>query len=550
MKPDGPHQSPGVALRIWIALAHAAAPAAPATTLARPLSRILARPPCRLSGKPAGSPGICLAICLMLGLGMCPSVACAQSTTRSIADRSVTWPTQAQWRRVILLEDYNTRVVLFGVAVLGAATGLVGSFTLLRKRALLGDALAHASLPGIVLAFMIASGLGLNGKSLPTLLLGATLTGLMGVAVVLIVRTQTRLKEDAGLGIALSVFFGAGMALLGVSQQMDTGHAAGLESFIYGKTASMNAYDARLIAVASFIAIVCSVLLFKELKLLCFDETFAGSRGLPVVALDLALMALVVLVTIVGLQAVGLILMVALLVIPPAAARFWTERMWAAAALSGVLGCVGGLVGGAASALFPRLPSGAMIVLTSTALFVFSMFFGSARGVLVRWTRRYSVHRRIRKQHLLRGLYELLEVKDATTHHDSRSSTTIDRLLALRSWTRAQLNRTLAAAHRERLVTLHDQSIGLTQAGYLEAARLTREHRLWELYLITHADVAPSRVDQAADAIEHVLEPELIDELEVLLDQQPLNVSVPSSPHAPLSIKAASTKPLGNGADS
>lgn len=487
--------------------------------------------------------------CLVLLLGLPPSLAAAQSTTRSIADRSVSWPTQAQWRRVILLEDYNTRVVLFGVAVLGAATGLVGSFTLLRKRALLGDALSHASLPGIVLAFMIASGLGLDGKSLPILLLGATLSGLLGVGVVLVVRTHTRLKEDAGLGIALSVFFGAGVALLGVSQQMDTGHAAGLESFIYGKTASMNAYDARLIAAASCIAIVCCLLLFKELKLLCFDETFAGSRGLPVVALDLALMALVVLVTIVGLQAVGLILMVALLVIPPAAARFWSEKMWAVAVLSGILGCVGGLVGGAASALFPRLPSGAMIVLTSTALFVLSMFFGTARGVLVRWTRRYDVNRRIRKQHLLRGLYELLEAKGSSTYHDSRASTSLSRLLGLRSWTRSQLKRTLAAAERERLVTQNDQAIGLTQAGYLEAARLTREHRLWELYLITHADVAPSRVDQAADAIEHVLEPELVEELEVLLDQQPLTIQIPSNPHAAQNKLSAATGSQPDGAD-
>lgn len=487
--------------------------------------------------------------CLALLLGLTPSPAAAQSTTQSIADRSVSWPTQAQWMRVVLLKDYNTRVVLFGVAVLGTATGLVGSFTLLRKRALLGDALAHASLPGIALAFMIASGLGLNAKSLPILLLGATLTGLLGVAVVLVVRTQTRLKEDAGLGIALSVFFGAGMALLGVIQQMDTGHAAGLESFIYGKTASMNAYDARLIAIASCVAIICSVLLFKELKLLCFDESFAGSRGLPVVALDLALMTLVVLVTIVGLQAVGLILMVALLVIPPAAARFWTEKMWAVATLSALLGCVGGLVGGAASALFPRLPSGAMIVLTSTALFVFSMFFGTARGVLIRWTRRYNVNRRIRKQHLLRGLYELLETDGSATFHDSRSLTTVARLLELRSWTRPQLLRTLRAAQRERLVTKNEQAIGLTQAGYLEAARLTREHRLWELYLITHADVAPSRVDQAADAIEHVLEPELVDELEVLLDQQPLTIPIPSSPHGSLSEMSTATRSARDGAD-
>ncbi len=467
-----------------------------------------------------------------------PSVASAASSTRSITDRSVNWPTAAQWQRVLFLEDYNTRVVLFGVAVLGAAGGLVGSFTLLRKRALLADALSHASWPGIGLAFMIASVMGMNAKSLPVLLFGATVTGLLGVGVVLIVRSKTRLKEDAALGIALSVFFGAGMSLLGVVQQMETGQAAGLEGFIYGKTASMNWNDAQLITMASLFAILCCMLLFKEFKLLCFDESFAGSRGVPVLALDLALMSLVVLVTIVGLQAVGLILVVAIFVIPAAAARFWTEKMWVVAWLSALLGGAGGVIGGAASAVFPRLPSGAMIVLASTTLFIFSMFFGSARGVTIRWLRRANVNRRIRSHHLLRGLYELLELDESSSRKGRAgmmpASVPLDQLLAIRSWSRSQLRRTIGVAQRDGLVNRQDDEVGLTLAGVAQAARLTREHRLWELYLITHADTAPSRVDRDADRIEHVLEPELIDELERLLEQQPVQIPVPPNPHAAL----------------
>ncbi|WP_146390889.1 metal ABC transporter permease [Allorhodopirellula solitaria] len=447
----------------------------------------------------------------------------------------MSWPTASQWRRVLFLEDYNTRVVLLGVAVLGAAAGLVGSFTLLRKRALLGDALAHASTPGIALAFMFATALGLDGKSLPVLLLGATITGVLGIGVVLVVRSQTRLKEDAALGIVLSVFFGAGVALLGIVQQMESGSAAGLEGFIYGKTASMNASDARLILVASGIAVVGCLLLFKEFKLLCFDENFAGSRGMPVLVLDLCLMALVVLVTIVGLQAVGLILVVALFVTPTAAARFWTEKLWRVAGLSALMGGVGGVFGAAASALMPRLPSGAMIVLASTALFAFSMFFGTARGVLIRWLRRFRVNRRVRRRHLLRGLYELLELDEPDSVFRRDARVPVETVLATRSWSRNQLSRTIASAQHEELITLREDSIGLTQSGYVQAARLTREHRLWELYLITHAEVAPSRVDRDADAIEHVLEPELVDELERLLEQQPVHIAVPASPHDSLS---------------
>lgn len=176
----------------------------------------------------------------------------------------------------------------------------------------MGDAISHATLPGIAMAFILANFFGWNSKSLPLLLCGATVTGLLGVGVILVLRNLTRLKEDTALGVVLSVFFGAGIALLGVIQQMPSGHAAGLESFVFGKTASMGAADAKLIAAAALLCLAVCGLLYKELKLLCFDEAFAGSRGFPVVALDLALMSTVVIISIVGLQAVGLILMVAI----------------------------------------------------------------------------------------------------------------------------------------------------------------------------------------------------------------------------------------------
>ena len=148
------------------------------------------------------------------------------------------------WSRVLLLEDYNTRLVVIATSLLGLAAGVVGSFTLLRKRALLGDALSHATLPGIGLAFLLSPALGLDGKSLPVLLVGAAISGSIGMAMILVIRNLTKLKEDTALGIVLSVFFGGGLALLGFAQQMPEGHAAGLESFIYGKTASIVAQDA------------------------------------------------------------------------------------------------------------------------------------------------------------------------------------------------------------------------------------------------------------------------------------------------------------------
>lgn len=447
----------------------------------------------------------------------------------SLTDRTIQWPEWKQWKRVLLLQDYNTRVVMLGTMLLGLAAGTVGSFTLLRRRALMGDALSHATLPGVGLAFLIAPWLGLDGKSLPVLLTGAAVSGIIGVVAIVYVRNMTRLKEDAALGIVLSVFFGAGISVLTVIQQLPTGHAAGLESFIYGKTASMTAPDAALIGWSGLISVIMIGLFFKELTLLCFDEGFAGSRGYPVVRLDLILMALVVVMTIIGLQAVGLVLMIALLVIPAAAARFWTQNLTHMTLTSSGIGGAGGLAGAAISAVFPNLPSGAMIVLVCSGIFFISMLLGTSRGVLVRAVRRQQLNRSVDHQHLLRGLFELLESrpKSGVPH-----GVPVSELLALRSWSPHRLIREVERCRRSGLLTRNtDASLSLTATGLREASRLVHEHRLWELYLITHAEVAPGRVDQSADAIEHVLEPELIAQLEHLLRQNLSVRGVAPSPH-------------------
>jgi manganese/zinc/iron transport system permease protein len=454
---------------------------------------------------------------------------------RSITDRTVEWPTWDQWRRVLLVEDYNTRVVLAGTTLLGLAAGAVGNFTLLRKRALMGDALAHATLPGVGLAFMLMTLAGGDGKSLPLLLAGAAASGVVGLAAILVIRNATRLKEDAALGIVLSVFFGVGIALLSVAQQMTTGHAAGLEGFIYGKAASMVALDAELIGAAGLIVAVVCLLLFKELRLLCFDEAFAGSRGYPVFVLDAVLMILVVMVTLIGLQAVGLILIVALLVTPAAAARFWTERMSSMALISAGIGAASAFFGAATSALFPRLPSGAVIVLVATVAFLLSMFLGTARGVVVRTLRQRRLSTRINRDHLLRAVYEVLESRQAapaTAVADKSAPVSVAELAAKRAWSPRRLQALLRYAERKDLVLVDaGGQIRLTPLGAREAERVTYDHRLWELFLTHYADIAPHQVDRGADAIEHVLDAGMLAELESLLPEHQRRARIPPSLH-------------------
>ena len=214
----------------------------------------------------AGSRCLTAASAGLLGWLLPPS-----SQAAGLAGHVLELPTWAEVIRVLTLQDYNTRIVIIGTTLLGLAAGLVGTFLLLRKRALLSDTLSHATLPGIALTFILITYLGGDGKNLVALIIGAAVFSVLGTVSVILVQKYSRLKDDAALGIVLSVYFGFGIALLGLATRMESGTAAGLSSFIYGKTACMLLFDALFIgATALGSAIVC-ILLFKEFTLICFD---------------------------------------------------------------------------------------------------------------------------------------------------------------------------------------------------------------------------------------------------------------------------------------
>lgn len=442
-------------------------------------------------------------------------------------------PELADIGNVLFLRDYNTRLVVACTLLLGCACGLMGGFLLLRKRSLMGDTLSHATLPGVAIAFILAVLFGADGKSLPVLLTGAAITGVIGCALVLFIRNNSRIKDDAAMGIVLSVFFGAGVAVLGVVQTMPEGSAAGLEYFIYGKTASMVMSDFKTLMLVTICVLSCSLLLFKEFRLLCFDENFASALGWPVKFLDVLLLALVTAVTVAGLQAVGLILIIAFLITPAAAARFWTNHLDQMLSLSALIGGASGWLGASVSAFFPRLPAGAVIVLVAALCFVVSMLLGTERGVLVRVLRQSRLKHRIGRQHLLRALYEILEASrengEVRIH-----PVPFRQVRGRRTWSDHKLREYIRRGYDDGLVEAptKEDNIVLTEAGLAEAAQVTRNHRLWELYLIEYADVATSRVDRDADMVEHVLGDKMVARLESKLQTyRSAGSLVPQSPH-------------------
>ena len=307
---------------------------------------------------------------------------------------------------LLLQLGYNATLVALGAALLGTSAGITGTFLFLRKRALVSDAVSHATLPGVCIAFLVMAFAGGDGRNLAGLLLGSAVSAAIGLWCMNWLTRNTRLAEDAAIGAVLSVFFGLGIVLLTVIQTLGVGRQAGLEGFLLGSTAGMLYSDAVVIAAGGAVTLLLVLLMRRPMTLVAFDPEYAAARGLPVDRIDMLMMGLVMAVTVVGLKIVGLILIVALLIIPAVTARFWSERSDHVVFLAGLFGGVAAYLGAALSASAPNLPTGPLIVLVSFAFFVLSLFLAPNRGVLAAVLRHLRFQRRV---HLRQGLLALAQ---------------------------------------------------------------------------------------------------------------------------------------------
>ncbi|SEJ84153.1 manganese/zinc/iron transport system permease protein [Deinococcus reticulitermitis] len=296
------------------------------------------------------------------------------------------------------LTDYTLRHVALGSALLGVTGGVIGAFTMLRRQSLLGDAVAHAALPGVCLAFL------LTGSKAPLwLLLGGGLSGWLGALAVITVLKYTRLSEDAALGTMLSALFGFGIALLTFIAGSGNANQAGLDKFLFGQAATIVAADVAVMGVLAAAGLGTVALLFKEFKLLSFDSMYAHTLGYPTGRLGALLTSLTVIAVMVGLQIVGVVLMAAMLIAPAAAARQWTDRLGRMLLISAVFGALSGVIGALISASITNLPTGPVIVLVASGLLLLSLLFAPRRGLL--WARGAALRRsRALREALGRGV--------------------------------------------------------------------------------------------------------------------------------------------------
>ncbi|WP_421906467.1 metal ABC transporter permease [Mameliella sp.] len=385
---------------------------------------------------------------------------------------------------LLLQAGYNAALVAVGAALLGFAAGAAGTFLFLRKRALVSDAVAHATLPGVGLAFIAMVWLGGDGRNLLGLLTGSAVTAGIGLLAVEWITRRTRLSEDAAIGAVLSVFFGLGIVILTVIQTMSSGRQAGLESFLLGSTAGMLFQDAIVIAVGGSLAVLATWVMRRPMTLVAFDAEYAAASGVNVPGIDRLMMALVMAVTVIGLKIVGLILIVAMLIIPPVTARFWTERSQSLIWYAGGIGGVSGYLGAAFSASAPDLPTGPIIVLVAALLFLLSLFLAPARGVAAAVFR----HRRFqRKVHRRQGLLAL-----------ARREPIHDEL-------------TLRVLRGEGLIRADGVA---TETGRAQAAKIARDERRWDVAREIHQDTGLTGRYDGLTPIEEVFAPDEIAEFD------------------------------------
>ena len=279
----------------------------------------------------------------------------------------------------LLLNDYTFHVVALGSALIGALSGFVGSFAVLRRQSLLGDVISHAALPGIVGVYLIT-----GTKDTALLLLGALASGLLTTLFIVVVSRYSRIKFDSALALGMSVFFGIGLVLLTYAQKVPNSNQAGLQRFIFGQASVLLERDLILTASVGVVLLLLGITFWKEFKLLCFDPDFAVSIGQPVKTLNILLSFMIVSAIIVGLQTVGVILMSAMIVAPAAAARQWTDRLGVMVSLAALFGASAGVIGTAASSAIPKLPTGPAIVVTASLIVLFSLLCRRVRALFDR----------------------------------------------------------------------------------------------------------------------------------------------------------------------
>ncbi len=352
----------------------------------------------------------------------------------------------------MLFTDYTLRTITLGTATLGAICGMLGSFAVLRKQSLLGDAISHAALPGIAIAFLIT-----GSKDTNVLLLGALVSGLIGTFWIRGMTSKTHLKSDTALGLVLSLFFGFGMLLLTFIQKQPNANQAGLDKYLFGQAATLVEKDVQLMIIVTAICLFVLLLFWKEFKMLLFDADYTKTLGFNTKFIDILITFFIVLAIVLGLQTVGVVLMSAMLLAPAAAARQWTNSLGVMVFLAAIFGAFSGVFGTAISASENNLSTGPVIVLVAATFVLISFIFSPGRGLLFRELRFRRNRRDLQLKKTLQFMYGIVR-----THKDFSHPHAIRILNNFHGYTKSSLRE----MEEKKWIVLEKQQWAMTEIGF------------------------------------------------------------------------------------
>lgn len=420
----------------------------------------------------------------------------------------------------LLLTDPTVRNVVIGTMLIAGCSAIVGCFTFLRKRALIGDALSHSILPGVCLSYMI-----FHDKSPVYLLVGAMISGWISLLCIDYIIAKTKIKADSAIGLNLSIFFGFGILLLTSIQHTGDGNQSGLDKFLFGKAAAIVQEDLNTFSILAILIILIVVLFYKEFKLISFDINFARTMGIPVRWLEFLLSSLTVAAVAIGIQTVGMVLMAAMLITPASAARFWTYNLIRMFMLASLFGAISAYLGTYVSYVYPSMPTGPWIVLVASMIAIFSLIFAPKTGLLSKYLIKRSLKLKMAEDNMLKLLYKL-----GTKKENVKNPTSIREMVQVKDTPASVISTGLERLRKKKLVVSVNDQWSLTDNGVASGMRLVKIHRLWEVYLTRYLHLASDHVHDSAETIEHIITPELEQKLEEMMNfpqLDPHNQSIP-----------------------
>lgn len=385
---------------------------------------------------------------------------------------------------------------LIASSMVGIMCGVLGGFIVLRNMSLIGDALSHAILPGVVFGFMIA------GYSVLGFFIGSVIAGLLAAVFITWIQQNVKTKNDAAIGIVFTAMFSIGVMAISHLSRTEGVHLD-LKDFLFGNVLGVSNEDLYLTGFIGLYVLISIVVFYRYLFATTFQPVIAETMGISVKTVHYFLMLLLSFVVVASLRTVGVILVVAMLITPAATALLLTNRLQKVLVLAGLIGFVSAVSGLILAIIWDTTPGPAMTVV-STIIYGLAVLFSPDKGLVFKYIRNRRLNEKILVEDILKQTLRLSE----------KGIVTVEKLSDKLGFSASAIKSKLPNLKKKGLFSNDNAKIELTHEGRTQATRLVRAHRLWETYLVEKMGLTVEQIHEDAEKYEHILTDEIMDEME------------------------------------